>query len=94
MAFDILKGRQSGRDWSCGIGDESGWRRQVSLGELTVVAGAWALGTVTIPALHALFSSRRPSPTSSDRGAPPTMILTPNGKDYSVNPQARRYFRG
>ena len=89
MAFDLIKGQQR-RDWSCGIGDdpplERGASRLAAVGAIAAAAAVAGVGTL----LALEMSSRRPAA----RTAPPTMIVTPGRKGHSVNPQARRYFRG
>ena len=77
MGFDLIKGRQGGRDWSCGIGDED----TETSGENTPW-GALAGGAVAIAAVGAgvLVASslgggaRRPA-----TAGPPTVIMEPTG---------------
>ena len=96
MAIDVFSRRQGGKDWSCGIGDDS----PESGGPSTAVlgAGAFVIGAAIAGVYFASSAGGRSSPSgsrpSTARGAPPTMILAPGKSGYSVNHHARGYFAG
>ena len=91
MAFDVLKGKQGGRDWSCGIGDEPTSTSGGEAGWAAIAAGAAA---IAVTAAGVVIASSLGGKSRTRTSTPPTMMLTPHQRGYSINPAARRYFRG
>ena len=75
MAFDMMRGTEGGRDWSCGIGDAAPPRVPIAA---IFAAGAVAIGA-TVAGLFAASSIGGRAHAPHPAMGPPTMILEPMG---------------